>query len=275
MKTASIKTNFILNLINTVSGLLFPLLTFPYASRILLADGIGQIQFFDSIIAYITLFSSLGIPIYAVRELARHREDKRERSKLTTEILLLHGLLMFIGYVAVYALVVSVTKIRADVPLFLILSAGIFFNTIGVQWFYQAIEDFKYITIRSITTRLVCLIALFLFVHTKEDLLYYGIIHVGGTVGNNIFNFFRLRKYISVKLVDFSELNWKRHLKPALRFFVLNIIISIYTQLDTLMLGFMKNDTVVGYYTSAMKSSKIVLGIVSALTAVLLPRFPI
>ena len=75
----SIKKNYIYNLINTVSGILFPLITFPYVSRVLLADGIGQVQFFDSIISYISLVTSLGIPLYAVRELARIRDDVQAR----------------------------------------------------------------------------------------------------------------------------------------------------------------------------------------------------
>ena len=71
MVKSSIKKNYILNLINTLTGLVFPLITFPYASRILFAEGIGQVQFFQSIIDYIALCSALGIPLYAVREIAR------------------------------------------------------------------------------------------------------------------------------------------------------------------------------------------------------------
>ena len=87
-----IKTNYAYNLINTVSGLLFPLLTFPYAARVLLADGIGQVQFFTSIIAYISLFAGIGIPLYAVREIARVRDDAPGQAKTAVEILLLHFL---------------------------------------------------------------------------------------------------------------------------------------------------------------------------------------
>lgn len=269
----SIKKNFLLNLLNTVTGLLFPLITFPYASRILMADGIGQVQFFQSIIEYISLCTALGIPLYAVREIARIRDNEKLRNRTTAEILLLHAILTLAGYVTVFILAKTVAKIEVDAPLFFLLSTTLFFNAIGVAWFYQAIEDFKYITLRSLFVRIVSLIALFIFVRTKQDLFYYAVILVVGTVGNSVFNFIRLRKYIKLNRDEFKHLNIWKHLIPALRIFVLNLIISIYVNLDSVMLGFLKNEESVGYYAAATRLTKAILGIVSSLGAVLLPRF--
>lgn len=269
----SITKNYALNLINTVSGLLFPLITFPYASRILMADGIGKVQFFQSIINYISLFTALGIPLYAVREIARVRDNKKEYSKTATEILILHASLTLIGYFIVFILATTVVKIQLDIPLFTLLSTSLFFTSIGASWFFQALEDFKYITIRSISTRIISLIGLFLLVKTKNDLLLYSGIIVISDVGSNIFNFFRLRKYIDLHSLDFRNLKIMRHLKPALKIFVLNLIISIYVNLDSIMLGFLKNEQAVGYYAAASRLTKTMLGVVSSLGVVLLPRF--
>lgn len=269
----SIKNNFLLNLSTTITGLLFPLITFPYASRILMADGIGQVQFFQSIIDYVSLCTALGIPLYAVREIARIRDNKELRSRTTIEILLLHAILTLVGYIVVFILAKTVAKIEIDASLFFLLSTTLFFNTIGVVWFYQAIEDFKYITLRSLFVRILSLVALFIFVKTKQDLFYYAGILVIGTVGNNIFNFFRLRKYIKLSKGEFKRLNLLRHLIPALKIFILNLVISIYVNLDSVMLGFLKNEESVGYYAAATRLTKAILGIVSSLGAVLLPRF--
>ncbi|MCM0236758.1 flippase [Bacteroides fragilis] len=269
----SIKNNFLLNLSTTITGLLFPLITFPYASRILMADGIGQVQFFQSIIDYVSLCTALGIPLYAVREIARIRDNKELRSRTTIEILLLHAILTLVGYIVVFILAETVAKIEIDASLFFLLSTTLFFNTIGVAWFYQAIEDFKYITLRSLFVRILSLVALFIFVRTKQDLFYYAGILVIGTVGNNIFNFFRLRKYIKLSKGEFKRLNLLRHLIPALKIFILNLVISIYVNLDSVMLGFLKNEESVGYYAAATRLTKAILGIVSSLGAVLLPRF--
>ena len=269
----SIKNNFLLNLSTTITGLLFPLITFPYASRILMADGIGQVQFFQSIIDYVSLCTALGIPLYAVREIARIRDNKELRSRTTIEILLLHAILTLVGYIVVFILAKTVAKIEIDASLFFLLSTTLFFNTIGVAWFYQAIEDFKYITLRSLFVRILSLVALFIFVKTKQDLFYYAGILVIGTVGNNIFNLFRLRKYIKLSKGEFKRLNLLRHLIPALKIFILNLVISIYVNLDSVMLGFLKNEESVGYYAAATRLTKAILGIVSSSGAVLLPRF--
>ncbi|OCW95449.1 polysaccharide biosynthesis protein [Macellibacteroides sp. HH-ZS] len=273
MTEVSLKRNFVLNLLNTVTGLLFPLITFPYASRILLPSGIGQVQFFQSIIDYIALCTSLGIPLYAVREISKIRNDKTLTSKTSAEILLLHAMLTFGGYLIVLILISSVGKIQVDIPLFMLLSATLIFNAIGVPWFYQAVEDFKYITIRTVAIRIISLFALFILVKTKEDLLYYGAITVFANVGSNVFNFFRLRKFIDYSSLNIKSLNPGRHLKPALQIFVLNLIVSIYINLDSVMLGFLKNEQAVGYYSAATRLTKTILGIVTSFGTVLLPRF--
>lgn len=268
----SLKNNYILNLANTISTMLFPLITFPYAARIIMADGIGLINFFSSIISYISLFTCLGIPMYAIRETARVRDNQKELSKTTTEILLLHACLTTLGYIIVFIIASTVPKVMVNIPLFLLLSTSIFFTAIGCEWFYQGVEDFKYITIRAITIKTLCVVLLFILVHSKEDLMYYAIYTVIGSVGNNIFNIFRLRKYVKLEIINFRELQPLRHFKPALHIFVLNLVISIYVNLDTVMLGFLKDSSAVGYYTGATKLTKMLLGIVSSLGTVMVPR---
>ena len=268
----SLKINYIFNLLNTITGLLFPLITFPYASRIMLADGIGQVNFFQSIIQYITLFTCLGIPMYAIRKIASVRDDVEERNKVAVEILLLHATLSLIGYVIVTTLAAFVSDIQVNIPLFLILSLTIFFTAIGCEWFYQGIEDFKYITIRGLIVKTIAVILLFVFVRTKEDILWYAGYLVFGILGGNIFNFIRLRRFISFCKLPWKELHPLEHLKPALHIFVYNVIISIYLQLNTIMLGFLGTVTSVGLYVTSTKLLSITMAIPNSLGTVVLPR---
>ena len=268
----SVKTNYILNLINTGTQMLFPLITFPYACRVIEADGIGQVNFFSSIIGYISLFTCLGIPMYAIREIARDRNDVVKMNRTAIEILLLHALLTIAGYLVVTLLCLTVPQIRADIPLFLVLSLAIFFTAIGCEWFYQGIEDFKYITIRGLIVKVVSVVLLFLLVKTKDDLLYYGVYSVIGILGGNIFNFIRLRKYIHRKNIIFSELNISHHIKPVLQVFSFNVVVSVYLQLNPVLLGFIKDALAVGYFTAATKIMQVVMKLSSCLGAVMLPR---
>ena len=268
----SVKANYLFNLMNSASQLLFPLITFPYASRIMMADGIGQVNFFQSIISYISLFTCLGIPMYAIREVAKVRDNPEKMTRITVEILLLHAFLTLLGYMAVAVICLTVTKVQTDIPLFLLLSATIFFTAIGCEWFYQGIEDFKYVAIRGLLVKLLSVVLLFLFVKTKEDILWYGAYTVLGVLGGNIFNFIRLRKYLHRDVIDFRALHPLRHLKPALHVFALNVVISIYLQLNNVLLGFMKDAEAVGYFTAATKIMMITMSISSSLGAVIMPR---
>lgn len=268
----SVKVNYILNLINTGTQMLFPLITFPYVCRVIEADGIGQINFFQSIISYISLFTCLGIPMYAIREIARDRSDVVQMNRTAMEILLLHSMLTLVGYAIVAILCLTVPQIQVNIPLFLILSLTIFFTAIGCEWFYQGIEDFKYITIRGLIIKTVSVVLLFIFVKSKTDLLYYGCYTVFGVLGGNIFNFFRLRKYIHRENIIFSELHIKRHIKPVLKVFSFSVVTCIYLQLNTVLLGFLKNALAVGYFAAATKVMQMLLTMSACLGSVMMPR---
>lgn len=268
----SVKVNYILNLINTGTQMLFPLITFPYVCRVIEADGIGQINFFQSIISYISLFTCLGIPMYAIREIARDRSDVVQMNRTAMEILLLHSMLTLVGYAIVAILCLTVPQIQVNIPLFLILSLIIFFTAIGCEWFYQGIEDFKYITIRGLIIKTVSVVLLFIFVKSKTDLLYYGCYTVFGVLGGNIFNFFRLRKYIHRENIIFSELHIKRHVKPVLKVFSFSVVTSIYLQLNTVLLGFLMNALAVGYFAAATKVMQMLLTMSACLGSVMMPR---
>ena len=129
----SLKTNVALNFLNTVTGIVFPVITFPYAARVLLPEGIGAVNFLQSIVAYIVLLTSLGIPMYAVREVAKYRDDVAIRNRITVEILLLSVILCLFGYVAVAVLGIYVPQISAQLGVFYALSLTILFTSLGCE----------------------------------------------------------------------------------------------------------------------------------------------
>lgn len=269
---SSIKKNFIFNLLNTVTSIIFPIITFPYAARILLPSGIGVVNFQLSIINYIVLFTSLGIPLYAIREVAKYRDNVAERNRITLELLILSLALCVLGYIVVGIIATYVEAIQTQSSLFYLLSLIILFTAIGVQWFYQAVEDFRFITVRALVIRILAAASLFLFVKEPQDLLIYGGITIASTVGNNIINFVHLRKFFTKKDLVWHGLRIKRHIKPALRIFLMNLIISLYVYLNSVMLGFMDSNAAVGLYTAGTKMSMVALSLVTSLGTVMLPR---
>ena len=270
MKTKSLKLNFIMNAILTMSSFLFPLITFPYVSRILLPIGTGKVSFANSVVTYFVMISQLGIPTYGIRACAIVRNDEEKLKKTVYELFLINVVMSILAYIVFFVALIYVPRLRADRTLFLITGTLIFFNTIGVEWLYKALEQYTYITVRSIIFKFIALIAMFALVHDVDDYVIYGGISIFAASASNAFNFIRLRKIIGKKKV--SQLNFKQHFKPVFTFFIISCATTIYTNLDNVMLGFMKDDVEVGYYNAATKIKNILVSIVTSLGIVLMPR---
>lgn len=270
VKIHSIKYNFIMNAILKMSSFIFPLVTFPYVSRILGAVGNGKVSFAASVISYFSMFASLGIPTYGIRACAENRDDREKLSQTVQELLIICLCCTVIAYFAFIICALTIPKFQDNMLILFVSSISLILTSIGVEWFYQGIEQYDYITIRNIAVKILSIIAMFLFVKQESDFIVYAFINVIGTVGSNILNILRLRKFIIFKKL--KKYNIKRHLKPAFIFLCLSATITVYTNLDVIMLGFMKGDAQVGYYNAAIRIRSVLLSIVTALGTVVLPR---
>lgn len=266
----SLKKNAFYSIVKAFMNLAFPLITFPYASRILNPDGIGKINFANSVVAFFVTLALLGTNTYATREAAKIRDDKEALSLFTKEILIINIFSTAFAYISFFVLIFIIPKFSAYTVLLLICSLKIFFMIFGMDWLYTATEEFKYITIRSIIFQIISLIFLFVFVHSEDDLYWYAMFGIFSAVGSNICNFINARRYVN--FFQKGTLHIKRHLKPILIFFGMTIATNVYTVLDTTMLGFLTNDTEIGYYSAATKIVKMVIGVLTAISVVLLPR---
>lgn len=266
----SISYNAFLNVLKTFFSLLFPLITFPYASRILGPEGIGKVQFSHSIILYFTMIAGLGIGSYSVREAAKVRNDEDKLTKIVKEVLIINLVSTFIAYALLVCAMFCIPKFHDYKVLLIVYSGTILFTTLGMDWLYTAEEEFQYITIRSFVFQLISLILLFIFVRKRTDYVIYAAISVVSNVGSNICNFIHSRKYVSYFTKCKIEL--KRHIKPIFILFGMQIVASVYLILDTTVLGFISGDLEVGYYSAATKINKIVVALVSSAFTVFLPR---
>ena len=266
----SLKSNFIMNAILTMSQFIFPLITFPYVSRILLPEGTGKVSFATSIISYFAIFAQLGIPTYGIRACAKVRDNKEELSRTVQELFIINLIMSGIAYVALLGAIAVIPRLHQEKELILIVSLTILFNAIGMEWLYKALEQYTYITIRSIIFKFIALLAMFALIHQQSDYVIYGGISIFASSASNIFNFLHAHKYISLK--PLGQYNFQRHLKAVVIFFAMSCATTIYTHLDTVMLGFMTSDVEVGYYNAAVKIKTILVSIVTSLGVVLLPR---
>ena len=269
-KQASLKLNFLMNIILTLSSIIFPLITFPYISRVLQPEAWGKVNLAISFITYFSYFAQLGLPTYGVKVCAKYRDDKEKLSRTVQELSIICTAATIITYTALIITIFNVPKLASEKPLYLLISSTLFFNLIGMEWLYKGLEKYTYITVRSLIFKFIALVGMFLLVRSKSDYVVYGGISVFAASASNVCNFIEARKYITFK--PLGQYQFQKHLKPLFILFAMTCASTIYTNLDTVMLGFMSTNTDVGYYNAAIKIKSLLVAVVTSLGTVLLPR---
>lgn len=267
MKQKSIKRNYIYNTANQIVQLLAPLVTTPYISRVLGAEGIGEYSFASSIIAYFTLFATMGITTYGQREISYVQDNKEKRSIVFWETKIFSIITVLICSLG-YFIFLSWNQFK---PIYLILYLNILSVAFDITWFYQGMEEFGKIVKRNVVLKILNICFIFLFVKNKESLLLY-------VAGITIFSFLGICS-LWIGVQNYIEKpQWKaikpfRNLTTILSLFVPTIAIEVYTVLDKTMIGLFTVDSAEnGYYEQAIKIAKIVLTVVTALGTVMVPR---
>lgn len=266
----SIKKNFIMNTLLTMSSFLFPLITFPYISRVLMPAGTGRINFATSVISYFSMFAQLGIPTYGIRACAKVRDNREELTRTAHELLSINLIMSVISYIALAIALMIVPQFQEERPLIVLISLTIALTSVGMEWLYKAMEQYSYITIRSLIFKAIAIVAMFLLVHEQSDYLIYGGITIFAASASNILNLINAHKYIGFKPV--GKYNLRRHLKPVAVFFAMACATTVYTNLDNVMLGIMATKDDVGLYGAAVKIKTVLISVVTSLGTVLLPR---
>jgi O-antigen/teichoic acid export membrane protein len=253
------------------SNLLFPLLTFPYLTRILGSEGLGICNFIMSYIQNYIIIAALGMPVYGTREIAKVGDDKAKRSKLFFELLSIHLFFTFFLLSFYIASIFIFADLKNYKNLAFIGGSLILFNVFSIEWLFTGINNFKYITIRSIFIRALSIIAIFLLVKKKNDFAIYFIILVSTLLFSVLVNVYYARKFISKKII-LSFKGLLIHVKPLFLLGIYIVLSSIYSVLPTTLLGFLSSKSAVGYYYAANRIIRMVISIFSALITVMIPR---
>lgn len=266
---SQIKKNVLYNLIYSLSQFLFPIITFPYVSSILGPDRFGALSFSDTYSKYFAIIAALGIPIYGVREIAKAKASSGQVNTVFSEVFLVH-LGSSVVALAIYLFsVYSIPKLREELPLHLISAINIIALPFVFDWFFSGIEEFRVIMMRSLLARFIPLLFLFVLVKEKDDYLIYQALNMSALLLNGVFNGFFIRKHVKFA---FGKLNVLKHIKPLTLLFFSTMLISLYTMLDVVMLGFLDNDRAVGLYSASIKINKLIIMGITSVGTVLLAR---
>ncbi len=267
-KVSSVKSNFIYNTVYQILIIILPLITAPYVSRVIGAEGNGIYSYTYSIVQYFVLFAMLGLSNYGNRTIAKCRDDKEKLSKeffsiyamqLMTSSLMI---VLYIGYITIfdnkyytYALIQTIYLIS---------------TCFDITWFFYGLEKFKLTVTRNIIIRVVSAICIFVFVKGKEDLAMYTFLMVGSTLISQLSLWPFLKKEVKFIKPKFKDIS--KHIKPNLILFIPVIAVSVYKIMDKIMLGKISEVQNVAYYEYAERIINIPTSIITALGTVMLPR---
>lgn len=268
MTRKSIKINYILNVSYQILALITPLITAPYLSRVLQPDGVGKVSFAESIVSYFSLIAVMGTSTYGQREISYVQDDIKKRSEVFWNTKLLG---FCIAGITILIYLVFVLFQKDNIAIYLILSLNLVASFFDITWFFQGMEDFTKTVTRNAIFKVSQIVYIFLFVKEKEDLLLY-VLGLGlFTTLGNISLWAYLPQYI--KCIPFPELRPFKNFKVVWSLFIPTVAIQIYTMLDKTMIGIITHDIYEnGYYEQAIKISKMLLSLVTALGAVMVPR---
>lgn len=265
----SIKKNFAFKSILTLSTYVMGFITFPYVSRVLGVEYLGLVNFIDNTASYFLLFATLGIELLGVREIAVVKEYDNEKSLVFSRILGLNVLLTIIVLVVYFIIVAFSPKLYQYSELFYIGAVKILFTAFLIEWFFTGIENFKYITIRSLIVKALYVLSVYVFIRNVNDYKLYFFLTVGVVVVNSFVNIIYVRRFVCIQWRELIRLTY---MKQNIILGVYSIMTSMYLTFNVMFLGIVADNIQVGYYVAAFKLYTVILGFFTAFTNVMLPR---
>ena len=259
----TLRQNALYNILHTVQNVLFPMVTAGYLARILQPEGIGAVAQARNLVSYFTMFSLLGLPQYAMREIAREGEDG---DRLYTELLVLGALISGVCSLGYWLFIRW--KYPAD-ALYQVLIWETLLQMVSIDWLYQGKGDFRFLTLRSTAEKLITLGLILAFVRKPQHLLRYcGISCLGKALGC-LWSLLRGRRYA---VPVWKNMNAARHLRPVLILMAGSAAARLYSKVDITMLGLLADTESVAYYVNAHKVITIVVAVSVAVSGVFLPK---
>ena len=246
----------------------YPLITTVYISRILLPEGIGKIALVRTFVSYFTTLAALGIPNYGIKLIGSVQKNYRLRSQYFSELFIINALSTIVAF-GIFCFSIEKLGQKADFKLLIVFSSLIVFNIFNVDWFYQGVEEYSYIAIRSTLIKVLSIILMLVFVRNANDYISYAVIFCFATIGNYFFNIIHIKKYIHFSL---KSLELQRHVKKIFILFASVCASEIYTMLDSTMIGLFCEERELGYYSNSISLIRVIFSFMTAMCTVYFPR---
>lgn len=266
----NIKKNAVFNVIKTLLSFALPLLTFPYVSKVLMPTNLGKVNWSVSFVEFFSLIASLGISTYAIRICSSVRENKKELNDIASQIFSINIITSIISYAILFVSLLIFKEFQIYKTLVIIQSLTIVLTTFGADWINQAMEDFKFITLRTIACQMIYLLGVFIFIKDPNDYIKYAVLSVATSSGCYLINIIYIKKYCNLKFT--FNIDWGNHIKPIMELFIMQLAQVAITSFGVTLLGVIKSDYEVGIYSFAYSLFNMIAQLTGSILWVLLPR---
>ena len=268
-KNKKITLNILFAFLLQITNILFPLFTIPYVSHTLGVNNLGKVDFSISLINWAIIFATCGITTYGIREVSKVRDNKNKLNKVFNELLLFKIISSIVITVVYLITVIIIDKTRLELLLFITQGLIIILNIFQFDWYFQAIENYKFIAFRSLLFKVIAFLFMFVIVKESNDYINYAIILI---IANHFGNLINLKEICKNIKITFKGINIKRHIPKLKIFFISSLIISMYNIFDTIILGFIKNDYDVALFTRARVFLNVAMVAALSLSNAIMPR---
>ncbi|HPS19011.1 MAG TPA: oligosaccharide flippase family protein [Bacilli bacterium] len=267
----NIRINVIVNIIRTVVLTFLSFITFPWVCRYLGDSSLGLYTWVNTFVAYFLILAKIGIPNLAVRECVKVRDDKAKLSNKVQTFFILQLISTVLSFGFMVTLVFSIPALRDSQALAFILAINFLAGAFSFEWVFIALEKQFYMSVRSIVALTIAAVLIIAFIRTPDDYLIYSLLTISVTVITTVANLYYVRRYISFKKT--MPYSFKEYGKPLLILCTLTLLLSFYNQTDTFILGFIDpSKKEVASYSVGMKGIDVIIGIITSLSTVFIPR---
>lgn len=254
-----------------IVGYIFPLINLPYLSRVLGVDKFGLVFFAFAFMQYFNILTDFGFGLSATREVAINRHNTNNLSNIFSSVSILKMGLVFVSYLILCFCTIFVPKMHNNWIVFHLSFLMVLGNAIYPVWFFQGMERMRYITFLNILAKLIFVVLIFIFIKQESDYVIVPLLNSMGFLISGVIGFMFAIKTFGIKFYFPKLQSLKKQFKYSLDFFISRISVSLYSNTNTVCLGFAGSEYMVGLYVAAEKIYAAINGLKEPFVSALYP----
>ena len=229
-----------------VAGYVFPLITMPYLARVIGVEGFGKIAFAMAVMVWIQTIADWGFNLTATRDVAQNRDDANKVSEIFSNVLWARCLLMGLSFVVLLLLIVAIPTFRENWEVLLVSFLIIPGHILFPDWFFQAVEKMKYITVLNVLTKLIFTLAIFVFIKEPGDYILQPLLSALGFAVSGVIALCIIVYKWRIKILRPKIKIIITTIKSSTDVFINHLLPNLYNSLSTVILGVFGGGSAVG-----------------------------